>query len=414
MAKDTKYIRKRKRKYGYAFLIEIPFQDENGDARRFTETVRVIDFGTEKSALLAAQKIRNDALHDIQSGKLRRSFPTVGNLYRRKWQLMPLSVNTKEKQDAIFNKAIFPYENTLINDLTVEDIQLCVNQYAESHSDDAVSRLMTVWRQIFKTCLILGYDVPDKTQAVIVPKSKVVTQRKDVRMSYGDFKTVLDGLLTYSGSETYNNRGIWFMLQIMYYTGCRPAEALALTADDITDDFISISKSVGSTTKEKQQIVPPKTEASNRRIPVPPDLLPILHELKSWSRHKYLLSDANGRLRDIDEVSNTIHLVARKHGVRFNAYMLRHLMSTELLHRGDSVVARDLLGHTSFSMTLDYARSTDDQLLEAIRNRSIAEKQPKNTRLSDPPATIVRRYQIRRICTILLTIIEIKGFLHER
>lgn len=181
MSKDTKYIRKRRRKYGYAFLIEIPFQDENGNARRFTETVKVVDYGSEKTALLAAQKIRNDALHDIQSGKLRRSFPTVGNLYRRKWQLMPLSVNTREKQDAIFNKAILPYENTLINDLTVEDIQLCVNQYAESHSDDAVSRLMTVWRQIFKACTILGYDVPDKTQAVIVPKSKVVTQPKNMR-----------------------------------------------------------------------------------------------------------------------------------------------------------------------------------------------------------------------------------------
>ena len=156
--------------------------------------------------------------------------------------------------------------------------------------------------------------------------------------------------------------------------------------------------------------MPPKTEASNRRIPVSPELAQILAQLKAWSRHEYLLADERGDLRDIDEVSNTIHLVARKHGVKFNAYMLRHLMSTELLHRGDSVVARDLLGHTSFSMTLDYARSTDDQLLEAIIDRSLAENQPKNRNHTQPHTAILRQYQMRRIIAVLLTVIDIKHF----
>ena len=229
-------------------------------------------------------------------------------------------------------------------------------------------------------------------------------------MDYNDFIAVLNGLLTYGGAETYDHRGIWFMLQIMYYTGARPAEVLALTADDIADGYITISKAVGSTTKKKRQIVPPKTEASNRRIPVSPELAKILAQLKAWSRHEYLLADERGDLRDIDEVSNTIHLVARKHGVKFNAYMLRHLMSTELLHRGDSVVARDLLGHTSFSLTLAYARSTDDQIRDAISHRTIAESQPKNERHQTPRDATVRRYQFRRLTAVLLTVIEIKAF----
>ena len=409
MAKDTKYIRKRKRKYGFSYLIEIPYTDNNGTHKRFTETVKSTDYPSATSALLAAQKIRNDALHDIHSGKLSQSFPTVKNLYIRKWQLMPLSVKTKEKQDVIYRAALVPYENLLISEVTTADIQMSLNNFAETHSDDSVKRLLTVWRQIYKACLILGYDVPDKTLSVILPKSKVVVPRKDVRMNYDDFITVLNGLLTYGGSETYNNRCIWYMLQIMYYTGCRPAEALALTPDDITDDYISITKSVGSTTKEKFQIVPPKTESSIRRVPVSPDLRPILHDLKAWSKHKYLLADENGNLRSIDDISNTIHLVSKKHKVKFNAYMLRHLMSSELLHKGDSVVARDLLGHTSFSMTLDYARSTDEQILEAIMDRTIAEKKPKNKNHAQPSTTIQRRYQIRKFAAIIQTIIEIKA-----
>lgn len=409
MAKDTKYIRKRKRSYGFAYLVEIPYVDDTGHSRRYTATLRVIDYPSDSAALRAAQKLRNDALLDIQSGRLRRSLPTVKRLYERKWSVMPLSVNTREKQDAIFAAAISPLQDKLISEITVADIQLCMNEYAETHSDDAVKRLLTIWRQIYKACTILGYDVPDRTQAVILPKSKIVTTKREVRMDYNDFIAVLNGLLTYSGSETYNNRGIWFMLMIMYYTGARPAEVLALTADDITPAYISITKAVGSTTKKKRQIVPPKTEASNRRIPVTPELAKILADLIAWSRHEYLLADESGELRNIDEVSNTIHLVAKKHGVRFNAYMLRHLMSTELLHRGDSVVARDLLGHTSFSMTLDYARSTDDQLRDAISHRTLAELQPKNESHVQPREAILRRYQIRRFSAVLLTIIEIKG-----
>ena len=410
MAKDLKYIRKRKRKYGTAFLIEIPYKDEEGTQKRFTATVKVLDYGDEKTALIAAQRLRNDALNDIQSGKLKRSFPTIKSLYRQKWELMPLSINTHEKQDAIYNSAIRPLESKYIDEVTVSDIQLSVNQYAEDHSQDAVSRLMTVWRQIFKCALILGYDVPDRTEAVIVPKSKIVTQHRDVRMNTEDFLTVLDAL---KESGRYNDRAIYYMLLIMYYTGCRPAEALALTADDISDMYIRINKAVGSTKDKKRQIVPTKTESSIRRLPIASELIPVLNDLKNWSKHKYLLSFESGELADIDDVSDTINKIAKKKHVQFNAYMLRHLMSSELLHKGDSVIARDLLGHTSFSMTLDYARSTDQQILEAVAGRSLAENQPKNKNHQSPPVTVMRTYQILRFCAVVRFCAVLKAFLEE-
>lgn len=407
MAKDLKYIRKRKRKYGTAFLIEIPYKGEEGTQKRFTATVKVLDYGDEKTALIAAQRLRNEALNDIQSGKLKRSFPTIKSLYRQKWELMPLSINTHEKQDAIYNSAILPLENKYIDDVTVSDIQLSVNRYAEDHSQDAVSRLMTVWRQIFKCALILGYDIPDRTEAVIVPKSKIVTQHRDVRMNTDDFLTVLEAL---KESGRYNDRVIYYMLLIMYYTGCRPAEALALTADDISDMYIRINKAVGSTKDKKRQIVPTKTESSVRRLPIASELIPVLNDLKNWSKHSHLLAFEFGELADIDEVSDTINKIAKKKHVHFNAYMLRHLMSSELLHKGDSVIARDLLGHTSFSMTLDYARSTDQQILEAVAGRSLAESQPKNKSHQSPSVTMNRIYQIFRFCAVVRFCAYLKAF----
>ena len=406
--KDLKYIRKRKQKYGSSYVVDIKYTDDSGETKHFSQTLRSVDYGSEKNALIMAQKVRNDVLNQIRTGALRKSFPTVRNLYLRKWDILPLSIKTRQKQDALYASQIALHGDKRINDVTVEDIQTSLNTWAETHSKDSVQRLLSVWRQIYQCAKILGYEIPDRTEAVIMPKSKVVPKKREVRLDLADFKMILDGLLTYGDGDTYNHRGIWFMLLIMFYTGMRPAEALALTRSDIHDTFITINKSVGSTRSETRQIVPTKTESSVRNIPIVPDLRPVLNRLLSWSKHDYLLADEEGKLRSIDEVSMRINLVARKHHVKFNSYMLRHLMSSDLLHKGDSVVARDLLGHTSFSMTLDYARSTDTQIYDAIKNRNVGFLSDFENH-EEPRRTIRRTYQIMRLCTVLRILPVIKG-----
>lgn len=411
MAKDIKYIRKRKRKYGCAFLVDIPYVDEDGNKKHFTETVRLIDFrGDEKAALTHAKKVRNEALLDIESGKLRRIYPTVKTLYSEKWNLIPLSLSTHEKQNSIYKQSVINLENKFINDVTATDIQLQLNEYAISHSDDGVKRLLTIWRQIYKAAHLLGYDIYDQTLSVIRPASKIVVKKKPVDVNLHDIKAVMDELLRCNDSEMYDRRCIWFILSVMYYTGMRPSEVFALHKDDITTQYIDINKRIGSTISKKQMIVPAKTESSNRHVPLTPDLLDVLVSALSWSKHEYIFMTESGEFWDVDRFSEIIYRVALKAGVHFNAYMLRHLMSTDLLHRGDSVVARDLLGHTSFSMTLDYARSTDSQIRKAMIERS-AELQPKNKSHEQPRTSIKKLYQIYRLSCIVRFLAVFKGVL---
>lgn len=407
MAKDLKYIRKRKRKYGTSFLIEIPYKDETGTSKRFTDTVRVIDYGDEKTALIAAQRIRNNALHDIQTGKLRTSFPTVKYLYHAKWELMPLSMKSRKKYDVIYRSVFAQFGDVQISKITLADIQRTLNDRAETHTDDGVRRVATLWKQLYKTALMLGYDVTDLTDAVIMPKSKIAKKSKDVTLTVDQFKIVLDAVRSYDGGK-HNSQAIYYMLLIMYYTGCRPAEALALQRSDIHPDYISINKSVGSTATKSRQLIPTKTKSSIRHVPIVPELRTVLGELFDWSTGEQLLTDEQGNLFEIDYVSNFIRLASKRTGIHFNAYMLRHMMSSDLLHAGDSAVARDLLGHSSFGMTLDYARSTDKQLHDAIRNRTLAESQPKNKNHQQPSATIIHQYQILRFAACLRIISIIK------
>ena len=399
MAKDLKYIRKRKRKYGTAFLIEIPYKDEEGTQKRYTATVKVFDYGDEKTALIAAQRLRNEALHQIQTGKMKTLYPTIKSLYKAKWDLIPLSLATHDKHDSVYKQSIIAIEDKTIDKITISDIQMSLNEYAENHSDDQTSRLMTIWRQLYKAASMLGYEVVDRTNGVVLPKSKLVIKHRNVQMQMSDFLTVLDGLLEYTGIDLYNNRGIWFMLLIMYYTGCRPSEALALTREDISKEWIDINKEIGSTRTEYTQIVPPKAD-SIRKVPIPSDLRPILDQMIEWSDNYYLLADDKGNLRDIDDISKVINAVAKKHGVKFFSYMLRHQLSSDLI-ADNPVAARDILGHSSFGMTLSYARATDAQLHDAVKHRAIAELQPKNKNHQQPPTAMIRKYQIMKLCTVM-------------
>ena len=366
-----KYIIERKGKKGTTLQVFIPYSS-NGEKATFTKSIKVNDFSSPKVAMQYAIKIRDNALTDISCGRLQAHMMTVKQLYNIKWKLFPMSLNTHEKQDAIYKQSIVAYENKQIHDITPADIQICLNKYAENHSSDGVQRLLTIWRQIYKAALFCGYNIPDQTNVIKLPRSKVVNHRNPVDITKDQFEKYLDFLKKYNckNGTPHINETVYYMLVIMYYTGMRPAEVLALTANDIDDNYISVSKAVGSTATQKCVIVPTKTESSRRRIPVASGLLPYLHNLKKWSKNKYLLSDENGKLYDIDKISNFIRHVSRKCGIPFNAYRLRHLMATDLIRENvDTRTAQEILGHTSFSTTLGYAFSDDKHKKDALENR---------------------------------------------
>ena len=87
-----------------------------------------------------------------------------------------------------------------------------------------------------------------------------------------------------------------------------------------------------------------------------------------------LLSDRAGRLMDIDDIDTLVGNVAKKAMVKFTLYMLRHQFSTDLHNAGTNpAVIRDLMGHESATMSLDYAVSDEKDRIKAINQRS-AEK----------------------------------------
>lgn len=341
----------------------------------YRKSINVGDYPTPAMAMDVACEIRDDILRSIRDDIVTEKFPTIQKLYERMSELFPYALKTKRKHDHYYASAISKYADIPINKITAADIQESINNYLTTHSQEDTNRCLSVWKKIYTTAQIEEIPIIDKTLKVSVVKSKIVVEPRDVKTTLENFNHFLDALLNY---HTYDNKGryrsmsIWYMLNIMYYTGMRNAEVFALRREniDLTNNVIKVRAMVGSDKKELGVIVPVKTVRSIRDIPICAELKEILLNLMTWHQFDYLICDYNGKLYKTDFVSNYITNVAKKNKIKFNAYMLRHLFSSDLIKSNTNLrTIQELMGHSSSSMTLAYARVTDEDKKAAIANR---------------------------------------------
>lgn len=347
------------------------------NGKMIRKTIDASEYTTPAQAMDAACIIRDEILNDIRNGLYSdKRILTVKELYVLSHEIFPCAYKTKLKHDHYFNTSISLYSDKPITDISVLDIQNNVNQYSKNHSQTEIERLLSVWKRLYKTAQVKEIDVFDKTINIVVPRSKKITKTREVIISDEDFNKFLETLLTYNtwtDRGAYHSLSIYYMLMIMYYTGLRNAEVFALTRDDI--DFkngcIHVRKAVGSNENETGVVIPTKTNESIRSVPIASNLEPILKDLLNWTNHEYLISDFRGGLYETDFVSNYIHNVAKKAKIKFNAYMLRHKFSTDLIKSHvDLRTIQELMGHTNGEMTLGYARSSNEDKKKAILERT--------------------------------------------
>lgn len=372
--KKEKYITKDKGNY---FRVRIRTPDGV-----FSKSVNIADYPSEAKALAAAKLIRDQALADRHANRLAAKSPTVESIYHKMHDMFGLSQKTIKRHDIMYRAAIAPYGSTEITDIKTSDVMDSITRYMENHSDQATDRVISLWSTIFETAQMLDIPVPNRAKAVkrTRPHSKVPNQHRNVTATDEDIEAFLDALANYG---TYNDKGryrarVYTMLcHLMLHTGCRPAEALALTRTDINliTNEISINKSVGSThTASGRTIRTTKTRQSRRVVPIASPLKDRLIEYLNNHNPNYdlLFCDERGTPIEIDWLSNYIRLVSKKANVHVTLYMFRHKFSTDLLKIADLRTVQDLMGHESGSMTISYARSTQDERKTAIDSRKLS------------------------------------------
>lgn len=159
------------------------------------------------------------------------------------------------------------------------------------------------------------------------------------------------------------------------YTGLRLGELIALTWSDI--DFKLGTLKVTKTAYRAQNeygiwnlcIDTPKTESSERLIPLPKYITDMLSQDRNVAKTPYIVENKKAERMSIRSYQYLFERLTEKAGVRkLNFHALRHTFATRALKCGmDIKTLSELMGHKNASITLNrYAHSMMDTKIAAM------------------------------------------------
>lgn len=146
----------------------------------------------------------------------------------------------------------------------------------------------------------------------------------------------------------------YICFEVLYWTGMREGELLALSLADI--DFDNKTISINRTylrIEGKDVFTSPKTRKSKRKIPIPDFLC---QELSDYIQSRYML-DADERLFPVTKsyLSHEMIRGCKNTGVKkIRIHDIRHSHASLLINQGcDALMLADRLGHEKVSTTLN-------------------------------------------------------------
>ena len=144
------------------------------------------------------------------------------------------------------------------------------------------------------------------------------------------------------------------LFELLFWTGCRVGEALALTKADI--DFENAQMIINKTYYRhecRDIITRPKTEKSNRIVTLP---LFLVEQIRAYTDKVYGLTEKDRLFAITDRaVQKRIRLKAELAGVpRIRVHDLRHSHVALLIEKGVSpLVIAERVGHESINTTMN-------------------------------------------------------------
>lgn len=213
------------------------------------------------------------------------------------------------------------------------------------------------------------YDIPNVLRTIRKPTRKEMHKEMQIweLEEFGIFQNAIDDIMWRT----------FFML--LFYSGCRVGEAIALSDSDVKLDgetySITINKNLtrkGVSGEQKYLLVPPKTHGSNRTVALP--------EIMSQQMANYLQYKSQNNIPDNFLFGGDKPLSEMTYQRYFNRYIeiagvkkirihdLRHSHASMLIHLNVPItVVSKRLGHSSIDMTLKkYAHCYSDGDAAAI------------------------------------------------
>ena len=179
----------------------------------------------------------------------------------------------------------------------------------------------------------------------------------------------------------------YLCFEVLYWTGIREGELLALTSADIDFDnkLIDINKTY-QRLQGKDVITTPKTRKSKRKVPIPDFLC---DELREFISTRYMITP-DERLFPITKsyLSHEMIRGCKNTGVKkIRIHDIRHSHASLLINQGcDALVLADRLGHEKVSTTLNtYSHLFPHKQQELVNNLEQLAAAANVTPTPEPP-----------------------------
>lgn len=352
--KAEEHIDQRQGKFGWSFRVRY-----KGRVKTFSEK----EFGDPRIAYKKAVEYRNEILNCENFAAYEKN---IYEVMEESFDLLAVRQKTRSNHISLFNSYI--KDKVVIKMFNEAFVYSKLNAMIETCSDDTITRVYNIFKRIDKTCLINKYYDKSVMYSVICPKSHLNATKKTKEPINKEEIDILKAACKRL-KNAHDQEQFPLILDFLYMTGCRPCEVWPLTWNDITD-HISINKELGSSNIDSEAIRQPKTPLSNRLLPITPKMKTLLKTAETLSDNDLVFPDANGKMHNTDLVGQKLKNLARKEGLHFNLYDLRHRFATDLtLAHVDDRTKMELMGHKNIGMTLSYARSNDKTKMEALKDR---------------------------------------------
>lgn len=276
-------------------------------------------------------------------------------LWLKQWLLSTIrplkKMRTYQKYNDIAQQLLIPslgeYEMEM---LTGEVIQNWIAHLTDKYAANTINGIITVLKSSLQSAEKLGMVLKQHTDEIQYPKKR---EKQIECFSPLEQQQIEKYTLT---SKKYKLYGIVLCL----YSGLRIGELLALQwADvDLSKGWMTITKTCHDYWEDGKYIKiieSPKTELSQRLIPLPKTLIPYLKEMKKHLRGNYVLSSPSGKEISIRSYQRTFELLLKRLKISHKGFhSLRHTFATRAIESGmDVKTLSEILGHKNSSITLN-------------------------------------------------------------
>ena len=357
----SEYIEVREGKKGTTYKVSIPYE-HLGERKKYSKSFPSWVYGSKKSALKEATVHRDLMKAKLLNHDIVNTDYTLSDVYELKKKTFHHSYKTNIRHDRIMKLYVYPNipPQTKFSSITYLDITNILNKNRSKLTQEYLSRIVTVFRQLYISAIRNDIVSVNQVDKVIIPRSLKVSKPKKQLATINDVKDFITRL------DSLKNRELAHILELLvwviYYEGLRPAEALALNKEDfdLENMTLTISKELRADDNGKIIVSVPKTERSARVLPLDDRLVDLIKNEPHGALFKL-----NGKYIDIDRISMIIHTIKKD----FHLYQLRKAFATDLVKTSDLGTVQDLMGHNSPAMTLHYVKRNFDDMRQALKGR---------------------------------------------